>query len=723
MIQAMFDAESGSYNSWLKYSSIDNPWEYDDWSVHSWDAGTHKAKIMRSNLQPYARPTPLYCAAFAGLTDATTKLLDSGADPNVQCGIYAYALQAAAACGHIDIVKHLVAAGADLDANGGISRSAIAAASTAGHTAIVQTLLDAGAKPQRTSHGTGNKYDDTLFMATMGGHLDVVNLPLEYGAEDWQSMKGRPCTALSAAIKTGRLDIVRAMLRHERIHSTNQRVFSAIIKPQSSGFNQGLFYAASLGYKDILRELASKLTDAELLRYAARAGDENLLSDAMAKLMNIEEGGPVSDHPQALQSAAIGGHLAIVKKLLTSGADPNLKSDYSTALNASVSGGNLDIARTLIEAGANVNDGARLLLTAMSAGRRDFMELFVLHGADTYACLLSAAKSGEFRNFDILLELGADIHRCDPDSDISLLQAAAFGGSVNIVRYLLDHGVELEATTQTHPLTEAIRSGHVPVARFLLDRGANANALPTSNQDPGSWGGVCVHNNYWPPKAAYDTPLSAAIKTNNTELSRRLLDMGALLDPQLPETCGTPLLFAVWEEDVDMVLMVLKKGASPNQPGTILQHKKPSYPILLATEKGNLEILTALLAAGASVNQQDTEGFSVTHVAASCPNTNCLRTLVYDHQADITLRLHNGNQPIHSAASRGDAERLQILVDAGADINSQNNTGRTPLHWAANAENCEVVELLLNLGADVMVIADDGGVTAWDLMCLAAKKP
>jgi ankyrin repeat protein len=722
MLQVMFDADSSNYSSWLKYTSIDKPWRADNWTSHSWDAATQQVKITRS--RPYKRPTPIYCAAYAGLTNVATKLLESGADPNVKCGIYAYALQAAAALGHADIVKHLVAAGADVDADGGKCGSAIAAASTAGHAAIVRILLEAGAKPQRRRHRLSDRTDDPLFMAAIGGHADVVNLLLDHGVEDWHEMKGRPCTALSAAIQTGRLDIVRAMLKHERIRFTNGSAISGIIRPQSSGLNQGLHYAASLGHKDILRELAHKLTDAEMLRYAARAGDESLLSDAMARLTSIEEEGKTADHPRALQSAAMGGHLSIVKKLLASGADPNLISGHSMALDASVHGGNLDIARTLIEAGSNVdNDRPRPLLTAMSAGRRDFMELFVSHGADTYACLLSAVRSGEFRNFNILLELGADIHRRDPGSDISLLQAAAFGGSVNIIRYLLNHGLELEGATQTHPLTEAIRCGHVPAAKFLLSRGANVNAPPTSHQDPGSWGGVVIHGNCWPPKASYDTPLSAAIRTKNSDLARRLLEMGALADPRLPETCGTPLLFAVWNEDVNIVHMLLEKNAPLNQPGSILQRKKLSYPVLLAAEKGNLEILTALLAAGASVNQQDAEGFSAAHVAAGGPNASCLRTLVCDYQADITLRLQNGSQPIHSSAARGDAECVQILVDAGADIDSQNDSGRTPLHWAADAENCEVVELLLDLGADATMTADDGGVTAWDLMCLASEKP
>lgn len=68
-------------------------------------------------------------------------------------------------------------------------------------------------------------------------------------------------------------------------------------------------------------------------------------------------------------------------------------------------------------------------------------------------------------------------------------------------------------------------------------------------------------------------------------------------------------------------------------------------------------------------------------------------------------------------------EHVQILIDAGADVNSRNDAGRTPLHWAAETENCGVVELLLKVGADVTVEADDGALTAWDLMCLAAEKP
>jgi ankyrin repeat domain-containing protein 50 len=725
LLHDMFEVNSNSFACWLKYASIDKPWKYDNWTMSRWDATTQQTVTTHS--RPYSQPTPLYCAAIAGLVDVSEVLLDSGADPNVKCGIYGYALQAAvASSGSVKLVELLVKAGADLDADGGQYGSAMAAAATFGQTEIVRILLEAGASAQLQGrrYRMSDRTNDPLFMAAKGGHLDVINLLLEYGAEDWHEMKGRPCTALSAAMQTGRIDIVKTMLKHPRIRDVNTHELRGIIRSQSSGMNQGLFYSASLGHKNVLRELADELNDAEMLRYAAKAGDEDLMLQSMAKMAEVDAEGQFDDHPRALQSAALGGHLAIVRRLLTSGADPNLKTDYSTPLCDSIRGKNLEVAEALIEAGAKVTcDWPSPMLQALSYERWDFMQLFVSHGADPSECFVRCVYDGNFKAFTNLIELGADTTRAKLVEDISLLQTAAFGGSVNILRYLLEHGHDLEGITQTHPLTEAIRCDRLAAAHFLLDRHANVNASPTTYNDPGEWGGSMIEGHCWPPKAAYDIPLSAAVRRGNLTIVVRLLEAGALVNPDLPETCGSPLLFAVDKQSVEIVRLLLKHEASPNKAGTVLKRQKTSYPLLLAAERGDLEILEALLEAGASINQQDAEGFSAMHIAARSPsNVECLRRLVDSPGADLTLRLQNGSQPLHSAAARGDVERVQILVDAGADVDAQNHTGRTPLHWAAEAENCEIVAKLLYLGADATQTADDAAVTAWDLMCLADVK-
>jgi len=54
---------------------------------------------------------------------------------------------------------------------------------------------------------------------------------------------------------------------------------------------------------------------------------------------------------------------------------------------------------------------------------------------------------------------------------------------------------------------------------------------------------------------------------------------------------------------------------------------------------------------------------------------------------------------MHSAASIGDPEIVEILLDAGADINKGNSFGTTPIYFAALREKIKVVELLIRKGA------------------------
>ena len=58
-------------------------------------------------------------------------------------------------------------------------------------------------------------------------------------------------------------------------------------------------------------------------------------------------------------------------------------------------------------------------------------------------------------------------------------------------------------------------------------------------------------------------------------------------------------------------------------------------------------------------------------------------------------------QPIHRAAESGNAEAVQILLDAGARIDvTERAHGNQPIHLAALAGSAEAVQVLLRAGAD-----------------------
>jgi ankyrin repeat protein len=82
--------------------------------------------------------------------------------------------------------------------------------------------------------------------------------------------------------------------------------------------------------------------------------------------------------------------------------------------------------------------------------------------------------------------------------------------------------------------------------------------------------------------------------------------------------------------------------------------------------------------------------------------------------ADVKLAARNAQKvtALHAGASRGGAEIVKLLLEAGADPNVKQERGFVPLHSAAANGNAAVVELLLKHGAHPDAKAEDGKTPA-----------
>ncbi|WP_412060239.1 ankyrin repeat domain-containing protein [Rubrivirga sp. IMCC45206] len=109
--------------------------------------------------------------------------------------------------------------------------------------------------------------------------------------------------------------------------------------------------------------------------------------------------------------------------------------------------------------------------------------------------------------------------------------------------------------------------------------------------------------------------------------------------------------------------------------------------LMHAAEHGHVEVLRALLDAGAEVN-------------AKAVSAN---DFAYDQTEDTAL---------HDAARGGHAEAVALLLAAGADPSATNFDGATPLHRAVYAASPAVVRLLLAAGADPSVEGEYEGLAA-----------
>jgi ankyrin repeat protein len=69
--------------------------------------------------------------------------------------------------------------------------------------------------------------------------------------------------------------------------------------------------------------------------------------------------------------------------------------------------------------------------------------------------------------------------------------------------------------------------------------------------------------------------------------------------------------------------------------------------------------------------------------------------------ACLNKKAHQGPTPLHYAASSGNPEVVQLLLDRGALIEAADDSKYTPLNVAAEENMCDALIALLNNGADV----------------------
>lgn len=374
--------------------------------------------------------------------------------------------------------------------------------------------------------------------------------------------------------------------------------------------------------------------DEELARLIVRAGaDVNAANDYGVT---------------SLALAAANGSVALVRLLLEAGASPTMASSSGeTPLIAASRTGVLPVVAALLDHGAGVDAkdgsyGQTALMWAISERHSDVVRLLLERGASPtarstggYSPLLFAARVGDLDSARLLLAAGASPN-----------DAAADGTSV---------------------LLTAIVRGHVPFAMELLERGANPNADVTGytalHWAAGSWETEMTGPNGIDTRSDPEWASLAGIAdpTQKLALIRALLARGA--DPNAVLSKAPPR--AGYSQ---LVVEHRVAGTSPYVGAT---------PFLLAAMAADVDVMRALVDAGADPRRTAKEGTTALMVAAGLGR--------------------------YLAESRVTTERavqaVTFALAQGIDVNARNEAGSTALHGAALIKADEVVELLVKSGA------------------------
>ena len=339
------------------------------------------------------------------------------------------------------------------------------------------------------------------------------------------------------------------------------------------------------------------------------------------------------------------GDIEIVKVLLKHGADPNAKDAKDrTPFITACRFGHADVVRLLLANGADVktlfmdHQQPTLKLAFMAAGRGG-------SETDTAVMLIEAAIKGDVEKLGELLKTGVNVNAHTKAGDTALTLAAGLGYK-DVVAFLLDHGAKINqatASSQTTPLMWAAFNGKLEVVRALTEREARVDLENSQGF----------------------TALMLAAEGGHKGIVKLLHEKGAKLNAKNAEG-NSALTLAVAAADKPAVNYLLEQG-----PELETRTKdKGSTALLLAVEKGNLDIARLLLEKGADIHAKRTDDWK-----------------------DSTLTL---------ACSNGDEAMVKLLLNGGADVNSSNRRGPA-IVLAAEKGHTGVVKLLLAMGAKVTV--------------------
>ena len=123
-------------------------------------------------------------------------------------------------------------------------------------------------------------------------------------------------------------------------------------------------------------------------------------------------------------------------------------------------------------------------------------------------------------------------------------------------------------------------------------------------------------------------------------------------------------------------------------------------PLIVATRNGRLEVVRALLDAGANVNYRDNGDPTAIYWAAFKNDIEMIKLLL-ERGADPNIAKRDGSTPLKIAKLRGNTPAMFVLLDALGDYNQTDDKGKTLLHWASSTGKIPLINFLIDKGVNI----------------------
>jgi ankyrin repeat protein len=303
--------------------------------------------------------------------------------------------------------------------------------------------------------------------------------------------------------------------------------------------------------------------------------------------------------------------------------------------------------------------------------------------------LVTAAQEQNFAGVKALIGEGVDVNTPRADGATALFWAAHWDDAEAVDVLLRAHArVNTADDHGVTPLDLACENGSRAIVEKLLAAGADAKHAQTN--------GV--------------TPLTTAARTGNAVIVETLLARGADVNASIPENGQTALMWATAERHLDVMRALVAAGANVHA-----QSKIGFTPLLFAARNGDIEAAKVLIAAGVDVNEAGSDGTHALPLAIISAHDDFALFLL-DQKADPNGTMA-GASAIHAAAGAVDMWLREWYRARGVDYS------RTAPNMAPK-RRVALIKALIAHGADPNVqITSSAGVQGWLTLKHGAFEP
>lgn len=663
--------------------------------------------------------TPLYIAAEKGHEHIVKILLKYGADVNLGIDNNVTPLMAAAHRGHLEIIKILIEHHALLNVASKEGNQALVIASahdqyhvvehllkleelqpifkdnrthlwhaaSGGHFKTVKTILQID---KSIINQVDNKGVSPLYIAAENGHLDIVQLLIAEGA-DFNLVNKYNYSPLFIACATHRTEIVKLLVQQPNIIIDPLENLQDS-KPSAIAAVNPLAVAADRGFLDILKIIVKKIKASpirliitEQALFAAVIKNQfPVIQYLLTEGVTVNLLDPEGKTP--LWYACCANNKSIVDWLINKGADVNLSNKAGqTPLNLVCSTGYLELAKLLKNHGANLNHGDNYNFTSLHRacinGQLDTVKWLLAEKVNVNTLTLSdstpfidACITRHESIINLLLENNVDVNQPTKGSQVTALHVACLNGDKKLVKKLIDHKANINATNREGetPLFIAVdrailahqtqyastfEIGDQVLIQYLLKMGADIHQCNAKGQ----------------------TVLELALESGYKEL----IEM--LLQHQPQET----LFKACLKGKIAIVKLCIDKNISLHTKNQEL------LPIEAAAQFNHQNIVALLIENGAVKTREDVH--EIIHMACSSDAVDVISYIVekFEISSNELNKIMYNNTLIYSACEVGSIDTIKYLINREVDLDKSSEQKMTPLHIASLNGDFEILELLL----------------------------